>query len=100
MANNSDDLLLDDETIYNPNNSKWRASQGVYLGDVDARLRLLKHSKMLFAISQGISIFLVLIIFVGVMKLIFFTNYETLIMDDGSQLFCTIDDDGSIAVAY
>lgn len=100
MADNSDDLLLDDKSLYDEHNSKWRAPQGVYMNDVDARLRLVRFARILLTISQLISVFLTLIIFIGVMKLIFFTNYETVIMDDGSQLFCTLDDDGAVAVAY
>lgn len=100
MADNSDDLLLDDKSLYDEHNSKWRAPQGVYINDIDARLRLVKYARILLTISQIISVSLTLIIFVGVMKLVFFTNYETVILDDGSQLFCTIDEDGAVAVAY
>lgn len=100
MADNSDNLLLDDKSLYSEHNSKWRAPQGVYMNDVDARLRLVRFARILLTVSQLISVFLALIIFIGVMKLVFFTNYETVIMDDGSQLFCTLDDDGAVAVAY
>lgn len=100
MADNSDDLLLDDKTLYDENNSKWRAPQGVYMNDVDARLRLVRYARIFLTISQIISVSLALIIFVGIVKLVFFTNYETVILDDGSQLFCTLDKDGAVAVAY
>ena len=100
MTDKIDNFGLNDESLYDKDNSKWGKPQGLYMNDVDARVRLVKFFRRFLAISQAITLFLALVIFIGVITLIFFTNYESVIMDDGSQLFCTLDKDGTVAIAY
>lgn len=95
-----EELLLDDESIFPPNNSEWRRPQGTYIRDFDALIRLKNFYRKSLVVSEYITYFLTILVLVVLVKLVFFTTYEVTVLDDGSQLFCTIEDDGSIAIAY
>lgn len=88
------------EKPYENHQSEWRKPQGIYVDDVDAHKRLsLWLSRILFG-SQLLSLFLMVIIFIGMSYMLLFSNYENVILDDGSRLFCSILEDGSIGIAY
>lgn len=88
------------EKPYENHQSEWRKPQGTYVNDIDAYKRLSVWLSRILLSSQLLSLFLMVIIFIGMSYMLLFSNYENVIMDDGSRLFCTILEDDSIGIAY
>ena len=88
------------EKPYQNHQSEWRKPQGIYVNDIDAYKRLSLWLSRILLSSQLLSLFLMVIIFIGMSYMLLFSNYENVIMDDGSRLFCTILEDDSIGIAY
>lgn len=88
------------EKPYDNHQSEWRKPQGIYMTDVDAKKRLVRYlSRLLFG-SQLLSLFLMVVLFTGISYMLLFGHYENVIFDDGSRLFCTILEDGTVGIAY
>lgn len=94
------DLLEDEGDFFYTGNSKWGKPQGSYHTDLDAKKKLKEFYRICLKVSQIITFVLVILIFTAMIKMTFFTTYEIVILDDSSQLFCTLDDDGAVAIAY
>ena len=88
------------EKPYDNHQSEWRKPQGIYVTDVDAHKRLGNWLSRILLGSQVLSLFLIVILFMGMSYMLLFGNYENGILDDGSRLFCTVLEDGSIGIAY
>lgn len=88
------------EKPYDNHQSDWRKPQGIYATDVDAHKRLDSFYGKVLMLSQLTSLVLMAIIFLGMSYMLLFGNFENVVMDDGSRLFCTILADGSIGIAY
>lgn len=88
------------EQPYESNQSDWRKPQGLYNTDIDAHKRLNQAlSKAVFA-SQLFSSFCMVLLIIGLVFLFVSGNYEKVIFDDGSLLFCTTLEDGTVGLAY
>lgn len=100
----SDNVLLsvleDEGEFFNTGDSQWRKPQGSYHSDLDAKKKLKEFYRISLKVSQIITFVLVVLIFTAMIKMTFFTTYEVVIFDDSSQLFCTLDENGAVAIAY
>mgnify|MGYP003512564001 CR=1 FL=1 len=88
------------EEPHSQHNSEWRRPQGIYANDVDAKKRLDNLYRKALVVSQILSLILMLIVFFGMSYMLLFGNFENVILDDGSRLFCTIMADGSVGIAF
>lgn len=88
------------EQPYDRHDTEWRKPQGIYADDIDARKRLDNLYRRFLVISQILSLALMLIVFFGMGYMLLFGNFENVILDDGSRLFCTIMSDGSVGIAF
>lgn len=88
------------EQPYENHQSDWRKPQGLYVNDIDAHKRLNKMLSKAVLASQAFSLFCMVLLAVGLSFLFLSGNYENVIFDDGSLLFCTTLKDGSVGIAY
>ena len=88
------------EQPHNSHQSEWRRPQGSYYGDIDALKRLRMWLGRLLISSQILSLVLMTVLFIGMSFMLISGNYENVIFDDGSRLFCTLLDDDSVGIAY
>lgn len=88
------------EKPYSSHQSEWRKPQGIYVTDVDAKKRLDALYRKVLMTSQVVSLVLMAVIFFGMSYMLLFANFENVVLDDGSRLFCTILKDGSVGIAY
>lgn len=88
------------EQPYDNHQSEWRKPQGLYNDDIDAHQRLNKGLARAVFASQIFSVFCMTLLIVGLVFLFVSGNYENVIFDDGSLLFCTTLEDGTVGIAY
>ena len=88
------------EQPHSSSQSEWRKPQGIYIDDIDAKKRLRLWLGRFLIGSQMLSLFLMILLFLGMTLMLASGNYENVIFDDGSRLFCTLLDDGSVGIAY
>lgn len=88
------------EQPYDNHQSEWRKPQGSYITDIDAHKRLNKWLTIILFSSQLVSLALMTLIFICMSYMLLFGNFENVILDDSSRLFCTILEDGSVGIAY
>ena len=80
--------------------SEWRKPQGLYLNDINAKEKLNAFFITAIKISEAVSFILILFIFFGLLAFVFFTNFETVYLSDGSQLGCVVNSDGTTTLVY
>lgn len=88
------------EQPHDSHQSEWRKPQGIYLDDIDAKKRLSLWLGRFLISSQVVSLLLMTLLFIGMTFMLAFGNYENVIFDDGSRLFCTLLEDDSVGIAY
>lgn len=84
-------MLYVPEPVHNDPNSDWRKQDLDFLADPRALKRQREFGNKAIAILTYINIFLCAAIFIGIIKLLFFTNYETVYIDDGTYHSCVIE---------
>lgn len=80
--------------------SEWRKPQGLYLNDINAKKKLNNVFMTAIKISEAVNFILIIFIFIGLLVFIFFTNFETVYLSDGSQLGCVVNSDGTTTLVY
>ena len=88
------------EQHHDSHQSEWRRPQGIYVNDIDAQKRLSLWLGRILISSQVLSLLLMTLLFIGMTFMLAFGNYENVIFDDGSRLFCTLLEDDSVGIAY
>jgi len=76
--------------------SRWRKKDYSHLDNPVVKERHLGVLKNILQYSSVLNLILCLIIFLGIINLIFFTNYDYTILDDGTYLNCIIDVNGVV----
>lgn len=93
-------------TIYKPEpvntdiHSKWRKPSSAYLENKRAKLQQLSILKTLTKASSVLNVTLAVCIFFALIALLFFTDYERVVFDDGTYLSCIIEPNGTIVTKY
>ncbi|MGP5059448.1 hypothetical protein ACTXIV_12190 [Psychrobacter celer] len=80
--------------------SKWRKPSSSYLENKRAKTQQLSLLKTLIKLSSVLNVALGVCVFCALIMLVFFTDYERIVFDDGTYLSCIIEPDGSIVTEY
>lgn len=99
VNNNRVDLYVP-ETMHNDRFSKWRKPEQAYLNDPEAKRRQLQLTTFILKVSGMLNMLLALVVMVGIVKLLLFTDYERVVFDDDTYLTCIVEPDGTISTSY
>lgn len=88
------------ETMHKDKFSKWRKPEQSYLFDPDAKARQLQLSLLILKASNILNMLLALVVMIGIIKLLLFTDYERVVFDDDTYLSCIVEPDGTISTSY
>lgn len=89
--NNDKIWLYVPETPHNDPNSKWRKIDTDILVQPDILKKQRAISSKIITFLSYIIIILCACIFLGIIKLLFFTKYETVYLDDGTYHSCVVE---------
>ena len=78
------------ETPHNDPNSKWRKIDTDFLVQPDILKKQRAINAKIITFFSYIIMFLCTCIFLGIIKLLFFTKYETVYLDDGTYHSCVV----------
>lgn len=88
------------EPMHDDKFSKWRRPEQSYLLDPEAKRRQLQLSLLILRASNILNILLALVVMIGIIKLLLFTDYERVVFDDDTYLSCIVEPDGTISTSY
>lgn len=80
--------------------SKWRKPSNSYLESKRAKTQQIKILKVLMKAVSTLNVVLAIVVFCALILLVFFTDYERVVFDDGTYLTCILEPDGSIVTKY
>lgn len=89
--NNDKIWLYVPETPHNDPNSKWRKIDTDILVQPDILKKQRAIGSKIITFLSYIIIILCACIFLGIIKLLFFTKYETVYLDDGTYHSCVVE---------
>lgn len=88
------------EPVHSDKFSKWRRPEQSYLFDPEAKRRQWQLSLLILKSSSVLNMLLALVVMVGIIKLLLFTDYERVVFDDDTYLSCIVEPDGTISTSY
>lgn len=80
--------------------TNWRKPQGLYLRDAYAYREADKFISKHLKYSLWFNFILLVLLFFMLIGFLWFTNFETVYITDGTLTSCIIKEDGSISIAY
>lgn len=92
--------LYKPEPVNTDRHSKWRKPNNAYLDSTRAKTRQLNILKSFTKTLSILNVVIALCIFIALIVLLFFTDFERVVFDDGTYLSCIIEPDGTIVTKF